>query len=148
MAEQFSDVEHRDIKSSLEADVVIMIPHNAVDARLPSKLLQYRGWTRSDCSIILISPTEDILARLFIVSDVTIVDDQAPIYSDGWTYTRLMPIPDAQGSKSEVSGSEDYLRVCVRQPALRKCPRCWRFAREPPKDICMRCEHSIKQSAC
>jgi len=148
MADRCSDVEYRDIKSSLEADVVIVIPHNAVDARLPSKLLQYRGWIRSNCSILLISPAEDILAQLFIVSDVSIVDDQAPIYGDGWTYTRLIPVPDAQNSKSDASGSENYLRVCVRQPALRKCPRCWRFARESSKDTCMRCEHSIEQSSC
>lgn len=148
MVEWFSDAAHRNIKSSLEADVVVVIPQNAVDARLPSKLLQYRKRTRSSCSIPLISPAEDILAQLFIVSDVSIVDDQAPIYTDGWTYTRLMPIPDTKDCESDGTGSENYLRVCVRQPALGKCPRCWRFARESSRGICVRCEQSIEQSAC
>lgn len=125
---------------------MIVIPDGVAEARLPSKLLQYREWIRSNWLILLKSSVEDVLAQLFIVSDVSVVDDQAPIYGDGWAYTRLMPIPDAENPKSDVSGSESYLRVCVRKPALRKCPRCWRYARESSEDICMRCEHSIEQS--
>jgi len=127
---------------------VIVIPDGAAEAILPSKLLQYRECTRSNCPILLISTAEDILAQLFIVSDVSTVGDQAPIYGDGWTYTHLMPIPEPRNSKSDGLGSENYLRVCVRQAALRKCPRCWRYARDSSKDICMRCEHSIEQSDC
>jgi hypothetical protein len=124
---------------------VIVIPGDAAEAKLPSKLLQYREWVCSSYWTLLISPSEEILAQLFIVSAVSVVDDQAPIYGDGWTYTRLMPIPDVQDPNSNVSGSTNYLRVCVRQPNRGKCPRCWRYARESSKDVCIRCEHSIEQ---
>lgn len=47
-----------------------------------------------------------------------------------------------------VVGQESFLegaRVVVHPPALGKCPRCWRFAKESEDHLCKRCDDVVKE---
>lgn len=108
------------IRSSLEADIVIILPDNTQETPLAE---------------LLYSQVE-LLSKLFIVSEVTIENDQAPIFDRDWAYCELLSLP----------GTEEYMRLCIKPARLLKCPRCWSYTREETDRVCVRCESALNSA--
>ncbi|KAG2127891.1 uncharacterized protein EDB93DRAFT_1256854 [Suillus bovinus] len=108
------------LKSSLEAEVDIILPNNI---SVQPYLLQ------------LIKREETFLKTLFIVSDVTITDEGSlGTSSFAWFYVSSMDVPD----------SDFELSIRVRPASSSKCPRCWTYTREEEHDLCPRCEDVVR----
>ncbi|RDB30371.1 Isoleucine--tRNA ligase [Hypsizygus marmoreus] len=107
------------IKSSLEAEVDIIIPEEGASTNL----------------VELLQREENLLQTLFIVSDASVTDEGSfGTYSPEWIYSDTLPIP----------GSDDELAIHVRPATLHKCPRCWTFTRPIDDTLCPRCTDVVK----
>ncbi|KAG5634944.1 hypothetical protein H0H81_000255 [Sphagnurus paluster] len=110
---------NKQLKSSLEAEVEIIIPKSAVGARV-AELLQRE---------------ESFLKTLFIVSDTSITHGNlVENSSSDWVYTETVTI----------QGSDDGLAIRICPASRHKCPRCWTFTREAEDTLCSRCADVIK----
>ncbi|KAI9432988.1 tRNA synthetases class I-domain-containing protein [Lactarius indigo] len=106
----------RQLNSSTEAEVDIILP--GVDSNL----------TR------LIAREESFLKTLFIVSDVSVIDEGSlGTSSPRWLYIDTVQLP----------GSDEHIGIRVRPAALAKCPRCWSFTRSNEEVLCPRCTHVL-----
>ncbi|KAF5383170.1 hypothetical protein D9615_005042 [Tricholomella constricta] len=107
------------LKSSLEAEVDIILPDGAAGTKL-EELLQRE---------------ENLLKTLFIVSDAFVTDEGSlGTSSPEWIYTDTLSIP----------GCDDDVAIRVRPATLHKCPRCWTFTREPEDTLCPRCTDVVE----
>ncbi|KAH9063221.1 isoleucyl-tRNA synthetase [Lactarius vividus] len=106
----------RQLSSSTEAEVDIILPE--VDSDLAS----------------LIAREESFLKTLFIVSDVSVIDEGSlGTSSPQWLYMDAVPLPD----------SDEHIGIRVRPATLAKCPRCWAYTRPNEDDLCPRCTHVL-----
>ncbi|KAF1365832.1 isoleucyl-tRNA synthetase [Lizonia empirigonia] len=86
------------------------------------------------------------LAGLLVVSDfqTSVVESDATASSaassQAWSETSLL------APTSPASFLHDA-RVVVHPPALAKCPRCWRFAREDKAELCQRCDELVQEQS-
>jgi isoleucyl-tRNA synthetase len=93
----------------------------------------------------------DELASLFVVSGFTTADYADVRYSpkeeeeaweratkDWWAEERF--VADELRERHEAEDS-----VVVHKAPLEKCPRCWRFQKEPEKELCGRCEDVVAE---
>ncbi|KAF8067764.1 tRNA synthetases class I-domain-containing protein [Lyophyllum atratum] len=109
----------KDLKSSLEAEVDVILPDSATGTRL-GKLLQRE---------------EHLLKKLFITSDAFVTDEGSlGTSSPQWIYTDTVPI----------SGCDDEVAIRVRPAALHKCPRCWTYTRPVDDVLCSRCSEVVE----
>ncbi|KZS97143.1 isoleucyl-tRNA synthetase [Sistotremastrum niveocremeum HHB9708] len=105
------------IKSSLEAEVHIIIPDTMQD----------------DLSITL-RRNESLLKTLFIVSDAVIHTGGLVDQHSAWSYSQATQMKDSSGAALE----------CHIRPAKGlKCPRCWTYTRASDEDLCQRCDSVI-----
>ncbi|GMF54368.1 unnamed protein product [[Candida] boidinii] len=44
----------------------------------------------------------------------------------------------------DLSDSKESIKINVVKSDKLKCPRCWKFTREPEDDLCHRCEDVVK----
>ncbi|KAG6854411.1 hypothetical protein C0991_006953 [Blastosporella zonata] len=110
---------HKVLKSSLEAEVDIILP-NGADGTSLGALLQRE---------------ESFLKTLFIVSDVVITDEGSlGTSSPEWLYTETLEIP----------GSDEDLAIRVRPAVLHKCPRCWTYTAPADDKLCSRCTETVE----
>ncbi|KAF9254893.1 isoleucyl-tRNA synthetase [Marasmius fiardii PR-910] len=107
----------KQLKSSLEAEVDIIIPED----------LQDNG------TLELLRREEDFLKTLFIVSDASLTEEG----SLGSVENRMEWV---HSTSIEIPGLEQDIGIRIRPASLSKCPRCWTFTREEGKDLCPRCE--------
>ncbi|KAH9077901.1 tRNA synthetases class I-domain-containing protein [Lactarius deliciosus] len=106
----------RQLSSSTEAEVDIILP--GVDSDLAS----------------LIAREESFLKTLFIVSDVSVIDEGSlGTSSPQWLYMDAVSLPD----------SDEHIGIRVRPAILAKCPRCWAYTRPNEDDLCLRCTHVL-----
>ncbi|KAG6831068.1 hypothetical protein H0H92_012991 [Tricholoma furcatifolium] len=106
------------LKSSLEAEVDIILPEGAYDTDLR----------------VLLQREENFLKTLFIVSDAFVTDEGSlGTSSPEWLYTETLLIP----------GSEEELAIRVRPATLHKCPRCWTYTAPEEQTLCSRCTETI-----
>ncbi|KAI9460791.1 tRNA synthetases class I-domain-containing protein [Boletus coccyginus] len=104
----------KNLKSALEAQVVVTLPSDARGLEL----------------VELLRREANFLKTLFIVSDVTLTDKvDATSNSPEWGYS---------GSLS-ILGSDAELGLHIRPASLHKCPRCWTYTRHETDDLCLRC---------
>jgi isoleucyl-tRNA synthetase len=110
----------RQLSSSTEAEVDIILP-------------------RVDCDLSsLIAREESFLKTLFIVSDVSVIDEGSlGTSSPPWLYMGSVQSPD----------SNEHIGIRVRPATLAKCPRCWTYARPHDDDLCLRCTDVLSTSA-
>lgn len=143
------------LKSSLEAQVDIIMPHGVETSALA--LLQ----RESMCSTLhplhihrLMHSTEDFLKTLFIVSEVVVCDevtlDKSPTE---WVFTdtlslpgnsNCVPFPFFRANLLVVDCKKD-VTVRVHPSSLDKCPRCWTFTRHEHHTLCQRCANVLKK---
>ncbi|KAF9523263.1 tRNA synthetases class I-domain-containing protein [Crepidotus variabilis] len=110
--------EAKQLKSSLEAEVDIIVPNG------------FEGPV-----VELLHREEHFLKTLFIVSDASIADEGSlGTSSSNWVYSESISIP----------GSDDDIAIRVRPAACHKCPRCWTFSRLPDDRLCNRCEKVVE----
>jgi isoleucyl-tRNA synthetase len=102
----------RQLSSSTEAEVDIILPG-----------------IRNDLTS-LIKREESFLKTLFIVSDVSVIEE-GPLGTASlpWLYEDSVPLP----------GTDGRARVRARPATLAKCPRCWTFTRLHKDALCARC---------
>ncbi|GLB39107.1 putative class-I aminoacyl-tRNA synthetase family protein [Lyophyllum shimeji] len=107
------------LKSSLEAEVHIILPSSATETEL-GELLQRE---------------ESFLKTLFIVSDACVTDEGSlGTYSPEWLYTDTLPIP----------GCDQEAVIRVSPAKLHKCPRCWTYTRPAEDTLCRRCSEVVE----
>lgn len=110
----------RQLSSSTEAVVDIILPR--VDSDLTS----------------LIAREESLLKTLFIVSDVSVIDEGSlGTSSPPWHYMGSVQLPD----------SNEQIGIRVRPATLAKCPRCWTYTRPHEDVLCSRCTYVLSTSA-
>ncbi|EAU81428.2 isoleucyl-tRNA synthetase [Coprinopsis cinerea okayama7 len=123
----YSDAVNRQIRSSLEAGVDIIIPDEAPMGDEFVAMLQSEG------AVFL---PVDILKTLFIVSDATITSPGGlGTSSPEWAYMDTV----------DVSGSPVDIAIRVRPAGLEKCPRCWTYTREEDHTLCPRCTEAVPE---
>ncbi|KAF7300647.1 hypothetical protein HMN09_00950200 [Mycena chlorophos] len=107
--------EDKKIKSSLEADIEIMLP----ELDEPSPFVE------------LMQREEDLLKTLFITSNATLIDEGSlGTSSPSWLFVSTTAIP----------GTEDEdLAIRVRPAQFEKCSRCWTYTRPESDALCPRC---------
>ncbi|KAF8999113.1 tRNA synthetases class I-domain-containing protein [Cyathus striatus] len=104
----------KQIKSSLEAEVGILLERGPL-----SDLLQRE---------------ENFLKTLFIVSDVTVLDEGSlGTSSPEWVHSDTVSLNE----------SEETIAIRVHPASNHKCPRCWTFTRAEDDRLCQRCEEVI-----
>ncbi|EJD05388.1 isoleucyl-tRNA synthetase [Fomitiporia mediterranea MF3/22] len=112
----------KDLRSSLEAEVDIIIP-------------DYEWLDREGELARVLRQQRDFLKTLFIVSDVSIVDEGSLGASgDGWVYT----------SSFDASDTEESLGIRLRPATRAKCPRCWTYTRHDSDELCGRCSDAVQ----
>ncbi|KAI0284613.1 isoleucyl-tRNA synthetase [Russula aff. rugulosa BPL654] len=110
----------RQLSSSTEAEVDIILPS-----------------IRNDL-INLITREESFLKTLFIVSDVSVVEEGSLVTTSlPWLYEDSVPL----------SGETERIRIRVRPATLAKCPRCWTYTRLPKDVLCVRCTAVLTTSS-
>ncbi|EGN92511.1 hypothetical protein SERLA73DRAFT_172840 [Serpula lacrymans var. lacrymans S7.3] len=111
---------HKHLKSSLEAEVDIILPGDvAVEKPRVVQLLERE---------------EDFLKTLFIVSDAYVTDEGSlGAESPEWSYVDTMSLP----------GLDSDIAVRIRPATRSKCPRCWTFTRPESDTLCSRCADVI-----
>jgi len=110
----------RQLSSSTAAEVDVILP--TVDSDLTS----------------LITREESFLKTLFIVSDVSVIDEGSlGTSSPPWLYMGVVQLP----------GSNESIGIRVRPATLAKCPRCWTYTRPHEDVLCPRCTHVLSTSA-
>ncbi|KAA1476621.1 isoleucyl-tRNA synthetase [Dentipellis sp. KUC8613] len=99
----------KNLKSSLEAEVDIVLPNHGPNASPLVSVLRAQ---------------EPFLKTLFIVSDATVTDKEPLKTSEpAWLYT------DSLGD----------IHIRVRPATHSKCPRCWTYSRKEEDTLCARC---------
>ncbi|KAJ7136038.1 tRNA synthetases class I-domain-containing protein [Mycena epipterygia] len=111
----------KNIKSSLEAEVELLIP----DLEEPSAFID------------LLQREESFLKTLFITSDATLIDEGSlGTTSPAWVYVSTLSIPSC----------DEDLSIRIRPAQLEKCSRCWTFTRPSSEPLCPRCTSVVKLS--
>ncbi|KAG5716151.1 Isoleucyl-tRNA synthetase [Termitomyces sp. T112] len=107
------------IKSSLEAEVDIILPEGADRTGLGA----------------LLQREENFLKTLFIVSDAFVIDEGSlGTSAPEWLLTETLTIP----------GSDEELAIRIRPASCHKCPRCWTYTAPTDDELCPRCNDTIK----
>lgn len=148
-------VNIRQLSSSTEAEVDIILPSVGNDVTSvimrEGTFLRIRWNTRIHCVYFI----ESFLKTLFIVSDVSIVDDSSLETSSlPWFYTDSVQLPgetvvpsSPHRSKGDFPGSDEHIAVRVRPATLAKCPRCWTYTRPHRDVLCTRCTDVLSTSS-
>ncbi|KAF7323909.1 hypothetical protein MKEN_00612300 [Mycena kentingensis (nom. inval.)] len=103
------------IKSSLEADVELLLPE-----------LEERS-----TFLELLQREEHTLKTLFITSNATLVDEGSlGTSSPEWVYVSTMGLPGLE---------DEDIAIRVKPAELEKCPRCWTLTRPKEDILCSRC---------
>ncbi|KAF5369061.1 hypothetical protein D9758_002922 [Tetrapyrgos nigripes] len=111
---------NKQLKSSLEAEVDIIVPDGA----------------HGSAVVELLQREESFLKTLFIVSDASLTDEGSlGTTVPEWVYMDSVSLP----------GIEDPIAIRVRPATGLKCPRCWTFTRQEHEVTCERC-HSVISS--
>ncbi|KAH7926232.1 isoleucyl-tRNA synthetase [Leucogyrophana mollusca] len=106
----------KNLKSSLEAEVDLIVPNSMADRPEMLKLLDRE---------------ESFLKTLFLVSDVEITNEGSlGATAPEWSYISSMPLP----------AFEHELSIRVRPATQNKCPRCWTYTRADEHELCPRCD--------
>ncbi|KAG8216484.1 tRNA synthetases class I-domain-containing protein [Butyriboletus roseoflavus] len=112
----------KNLKSALEAQVVITLPSDARGLEL----------------VELLRREANFLKTLFIVSDVTLTEKvDATSNSPAWGYSGSINI--------NIPGSDAEIGLHIRPASLHKCPRCWTFTRLEEDDLCLRCTDVVRK---
>ncbi|KAF9968381.1 hypothetical protein BGZ73_000139, partial [Actinomortierella ambigua] len=109
------------IRSSLEAVLEVQVP------------------VQETALLTLTEEYKDLLAKLFITSDVTLVKDsgKGDTVKDGEeVFIREVMIPRVGTCK-----------LVARKAPLHKCPRCWKYVSESEGHLCTRCEPVVREVA-
>jgi len=107
------------LKSSLEAEVYIVLPNDTAGTRLGE----------------LLRREERLLKTLFIVSDAVVTEEGSlKTSSPEWIYTDMLPI----------SGCDEEVGIRVQPTTLHKCPRCWTYTRPAEETLCCRCSEVVE----
>ncbi|KAF8553369.1 isoleucyl-tRNA synthetase [Imleria badia] len=109
----------KNLKSSLEAQVVITLPSGASGLEL----------------VELLRREANFLKTLFIVSDMTLTDKDDATSVPAWGYSGSLSIP----------GSDAEIGLHIRPASLHKCPRCWTYTRHEQADLCSRCADVVRK---
>ena len=148
-------VNIRQISSSTEAEVDIILSSVANDL---TTLIMREGtflpipWNTHIYRFYFI---ESFMKTLFIVSDVSIVDDGSLETSRlPWFYTdsvqlpgEMVAPPSPHRSKGHLLGSDEHIGVRIRPATLAKCPRCWTYTRPHRDVLCTRCSDVLSTSS-
>lgn len=145
----------RQLSSSTEAEVDIILPR--VNNDLTSLIVREGTFLpiRWNTRIHRFYFIESFLKTLFIVSDVSIVDDGSLGTSPlPWFYTDSVHLPgetvvpfSPHRPKGHFPGSDEHIGVRVRPAMLAKCPRCWTYARPHRDVLCTRCTDVLSTSS-
>jgi len=148
-------VNIRQLSSSTEAEVDIILP--SVGNDLTSVIIREGTFLRIrwNTRIHRFYFIEPFLKTLFIVSDVSIVDDSfLGTSSLPWFYTDSVQLPgetvvtsSPHRSKVDFPGSDEHIAVRVRPATLAKCPRCWTYTRPHRDVLCSRCRDVLSTSS-
>ncbi|KAF9007320.1 hypothetical protein BDZ89DRAFT_561416 [Hymenopellis radicata] len=111
---------NKEIKSSLEAEVDVILPSGDDVQGLSASL----------------TTQQEFLQKLFIVSSVLVTDEGSfGTESPAWLYSGSVDI--------DIKDCDESVGLRVR-PSLRlKCPRCWTYTREEAHDVCERCSETL-----
>ncbi|KAF2271063.1 isoleucyl-tRNA synthetase [Lojkania enalia] len=120
------------IGSSLECGVLVGVPLDS------SETMFEHGFLLNHASS---GPLNDHLAGLFVVSDFR-VGDTYELEAE-LTALNLDPGEWCAEERFEVEKGME-VRVLVRRPFRKKCPRCWRHVAEKEDTLCGRCELVVK----
>ncbi|KAF8532114.1 tRNA synthetases class I-domain-containing protein [Gautieria morchelliformis] len=112
------------IRSSLEAGVDVVIPTDLVTINdTEPRLLE------------LLREHESFLKTLFIVSEVSILDEGSlGVDAPEWSRSVTM----------ELQGCDDLINIRVRPSSAHKCPRCWNYSRREEAALCERCTQVLQ----
>lgn len=148
-------VNIRQISSSTEAEVDIILPSVAND--LTSLIMREGTFLRIlwNTHIHHFHFIEPFMKTLFIVSDISIVDDGSLETSHlPWFHTDSVQLPgktvappSLHRSKEHLLGSDAHIGVRVRPATLAKCPRCWTYTRPHRDVLCARCSDVLSTSS-
>lgn len=120
------------IGSGLETSVTLVLS--------PNSIFEFNALLQS-CVSHAVLDVQSQLAGLLVVSDFQ-MSATHPDTAETWAWSE---------SEAVVATSVDSFlkdaKVIVHPPALGKCPRCWRFAKEAEKHLCGRCEEVVKEEA-
>ncbi|KAF9048105.1 isoleucyl-tRNA synthetase [Hymenopellis radicata] len=110
---------NKEIKSSLEAEVDVIIP-SGDDVQGPASL----------------TTQQEFLQKLFIVSNVLVTDEGSfGTESPAWLYSGSVDI--------DIKDCDESVGLRVRPSSRLKCPRCWTYTCEEARDVCERCEETL-----
>ena len=118
------------IGSGLETSVTLVLSSDSI--------FEFNALLQS-CVPHAVLDVQSQLAGLLVVSDFQ-MSTAHPDPAETWAW-----------SESEVvitTNDNSFLKdakVIVHPPVLGKCPRCWRFAKEAEKDLCVRCDEVVKE---
>ncbi|EAT91903.2 hypothetical protein SNOG_00408 [Parastagonospora nodorum SN15] len=111
------------IGSGLESSVTLLLPSQTAAHKLVELVK-----TCTQNSSLGVHDVEEQLASIFVVSEFEIRGSDA---ERAWAWSV------EQDVDAGVEGWEGA-KVVVHAPGGEKCPRCWRFVREPEEEICQR----------
>ncbi|KAF8918283.1 tRNA synthetases class I-domain-containing protein [Mucidula mucida] len=116
---------NKEIKSSLEAEVDVIIPSFVNgDVQGLSALMD------------TLTTQQEFLQKLFIVSNVSVTDEGSfGTESPAWLYSGSVDI--------DIKDCDESVGLRVRPSERMKCPRCWTYTREEAHDVCERCEDTL-----
>ncbi|KAF9482680.1 isoleucyl-tRNA synthetase [Pholiota conissans] len=109
----------KQVKSSLEADIRIIVPDGIV----------------SNSALTVLRREANILQTLFIVSRVTLDQEMelSPSSQPEWSHDASLPLAECH-----------TLTIRVEPATQQKCPRCWTYTRSEEDTLCKRCEGVVE----
>ncbi|KAI5121814.1 hypothetical protein M0805_009806 [Coniferiporia weirii] len=113
---------HKNLRSSLEAEVDIIIPISD-------------GTDQTSEVVTILRRHRDFLETFFIVSGVSIIDGEVlNTEANGWAYSSSLDLPFSTNTFS----------IRIRPSTREKCPRCWTYTRPEEDDLCNRCADAVQ----
>ena len=120
------------IGSGLETSVTLVLSSDSI--------FEFNALLQS-CVPHAVLDVQSQLAGLLVVSDFQ-MSAAHPDTAEAWAWFESEAVVTTNGD----SFLKDA-KVIVHPPALGKCSRCWRFAKEAEKDLCGRCGEVVKEGA-
>ncbi|KAF9447135.1 isoleucyl-tRNA synthetase [Macrolepiota fuliginosa MF-IS2] len=128
------------IKSSLEAEVDIIIPNITT----PTHISDGEGAARSKHMplLALLEKRKSFLKTLFITSDAQLISEGSLGTSTStpeWVYTSTI-------SGLGTEDPDEGIAIRIRPATREKCPRCWTFTKEEGEVLCERCDAAVQKA--